>query len=132
MLCGVDTKYLLRMRNKDRKPLERQIEKSLDYLNKNQFQKSRDMLKEYSSESMIHFLQLNSKEYLVVNHYAYRNSVENQGLDLWLSQYDKVSDIGSKNASAITCIKLGVLFPADADLINKEIERCSDRFLIKG
>jgi hypothetical protein len=120
------------MRNKDRKPLQKQIDKSLDFLNKNQFSKSRDTLEEYSSGSMIHFLKLNGTEYLVVNHYAYRSSVENQGLDLWLSHYDKASEIGVKKASSITSLKFGVHFPADADLIKKEIDRCSDRFMIKG
>jgi len=120
------------MRNKDRKPMGKRIEKSLEFLNKNQFSKLRDNLKEYSPGSMIHFLQLNSKEYLVVNHYAYRSTVENQGLDLWLSQYGSAGEIGVKSASSITCLKLGVQFPADADLIEKEITRCSDRFKIKG
>jgi hypothetical protein len=120
------------MRNKDRKPLQKQIDKSLDYLNKNQFSKRKDTLEEYSSGSMLFFLQLNDKQFLVVNHYAYRSTVEDQGLDLWLSQYDNASDIGTRAASSITSLKLGVYFPADAELIKKEIDRCSDRFMNKG
>jgi hypothetical protein len=120
------------MRNKDRKPLLKQIDKSLDFLNKNQFSKRKDILQEYSPGSMLYFLQLNDKQFLVVNHYGYRSTVEDQGLDLWLSQYDQASEIGVKAASSITSIKMGVSFPADLELINKEIHRCSDRFILKS
>jgi hypothetical protein len=120
------------MRNKDRKPLLKQIDKSLDFLNKNQFSKRKDILEEYSSGSMLYFLQLNDKQFLVVNHYGYRSTVEDQGLDLWLSHYNTAGDIGMKKASSITSLKFGVQFPEDEDLIKKEIDRCSDRFMTKG
>jgi hypothetical protein len=120
------------MRYQERRPHEKQVEKTLEYLNKAGFSRVKDALKEYSSESMIHFLKLNSTEYLVVNHFGYRSTIEKQGFDLWLAIYDKGNTIGVNEASSITSLKSSFDFNSDADLIKNQIDKSSNRFLNKA
>jgi hypothetical protein len=120
------------MRYQERRPHERQVEKTLEFLNKAGFTRVKDALKEYSSESMIHFLKLNSTEYLVVNHFDYRSTIEKQGFDLWLSTYDKGNTVGVNKATSIVSLKSSFDFASDAGLIKDQIERSSNRFINKG
>lgn len=120
------------MRYQERRPHERHVEKTLEFLNKSGFSRVKDTLKEYSEESMIHFLKLNSTEYLVVNHFDYRSTIEKQGFDLWLASYDKGSAPGSKQASSIVSLKASFDFSTDADLIKDHIDKSSNRFINKS
>jgi hypothetical protein len=120
------------MRYQERRPHERHVEKTLEFLNKSGFSRTKDALKEYSSESMIHFLKLNSTEYLVVNHFDYRSTIEKQGFDLWLATYEKGNAPGIKQASSIVSLKASFDFTADADIIKSQIDRSSNRFISKS
>lgn len=120
------------MRYQERRPHERQVEKTLEFLNKSGFSRTKDSLKEYSDESMIHFLKLNSTEYLVINHFGYRSTIEKQGFDLWFATYEKGDKIGVKAASSIVSLKPSFDFGSDAGLLKDQIEKSSDRFKNKG
>ena len=111
------------MRYQERRPHERHVEKTLEFLNKSGFIRIKDTLKEYSGESMIHYLKLNSKEYLVVNHFDYRSTIEKQGFDLWLATYEKGNAIGVKEASSIVSLKSSFDFLADAEIIKSHLDR---------
>jgi hypothetical protein len=120
------------MRYQERRPHERQVEKTLEFLNKSGFSRVKDSLKEYSPESMIHFLKLNSTQYLVVNHFDYRSTIEKQGFDLWLSTYDKGNVIGVKPATSIVSLKTSFDFTSDAGMIKDQMESSSNRHTPKS
>jgi hypothetical protein len=111
------------MRYQERRPHERHVEKTLEYLNKSGFSRIKDTLKEYSGESMIHYIKLSSKEYLVVNHFAYRSTIEKQGFDLWLATYEKGNAIGVKEASSIVSLKSSFDFMVDGEIITRHLDR---------
>jgi hypothetical protein len=115
------------MRYQERRPHEKQVAKTLDFLNKAGFSRVKDALQEYSSESMIHFQKLNSTEYLVVNHFDYRSAIEKQGFDLWLSSYEKGAVVGVNGAISIKSLKTSFDAATDAGIIKEQIDQISNR-----
>jgi hypothetical protein len=113
------------MKYRERRPLERQIEGMLTFVQDKRFSQSVDNLGEYCKGNTLYYLQLDDKTFLVLNHYNRRRQIELQGFDLWLSKYDRASRIGIENALSIEGIKLCFKLPEDADIINDHYAKFS-------
>lgn len=95
--------------------------KTLKFLSDKRFSSARDTLKEYSGRSMIYYKQLDDRMYLVMNHFNFNRRKELQGFDVWLSQYDRASEIGAKRALSIKNVKIAFHFPEDLPLLSNYI-----------
>lgn len=98
------------------------VEAGISYLKKSLFSKSKDAQNEYSSNSMIYFLELPKNKYIVLNLINYNKAAHLQGFDLWLSEYKNPNEIGVHKAITSEPLKKSVLFPKDVDFIESTIK----------
>ncbi|HCW05808.1 MAG TPA: hypothetical protein DGG95_00390 [Cytophagales bacterium] len=99
--------------------LNQHVEKTLKWLTRMNFSKAVDSCKEYAPQSMLYFMQLSNKKFIVVSHSNYKRGKNiSQGFDLWIAEYDRASDIGNKKATSMSNVKSAIHLPEDSKLIN--------------
>jgi hypothetical protein len=93
------------------------VDDTLSFLTRNNFSCAKDSIGEYSRRSILYYKQVDDDTFIVVNHFNAKLRKDLQGFDMWLSKYNRPSEIGSKKAKSIRGIKLSVHLPDDAHLM---------------
>ncbi|MEM6321449.1 MAG: hypothetical protein AAF960_27575 [Bacteroidota bacterium] len=97
--------------------LSSKISESIEQLEERGFEKTIDSIAEYSPNADLYFKQVNSKQYIIFNHYNKSKRQELQGFDCWLSTYQSKNDIGKKKAIHTKDIQLTFDFVEDWQLL---------------
>jgi hypothetical protein len=94
-----------------------------EFLQRRGFSKAKDRVKDYSTNNTIYFLQLDNRNYLIVNyHPGPRRRAKEGAFDVWLSEYDRASEIGDKEAVRKEIKQQSFWVPKDIGLINEIID----------